>query len=116
MLSVQATIDSIKKTFNQQQQIRQGIRIAIIGSVNAGKSSLFNALLNQDRAIVNAIAGTTRDSIEADFLKTAIIGHLLIQPDFVKLMILLSKRASVDHLKKHIKRILFYSPAIARAT
>ena len=67
--SVQEAIVAIKKTFNQQQQIRQGIRIAIIGSVNAGKSSLFNALLNQDRAIVNAIAGTTRDSIEAGLYK-----------------------------------------------
>ena len=59
------TVITLKKTFCQQQQIRQGIRIALIGSVNAGKSSLFNALLNNDRAIVNAQAGTTRDTIEA---------------------------------------------------
>lgn len=59
------TITSVKKTFNQQLQIRQGIRIAIIGSVNTGKSSLFNTLLNKDRAIVTNIAGTTRDSLEA---------------------------------------------------
>jgi len=58
-------ITTAKKTFDQQTQIRQGIRIAIIGSVNAGKSSLFNTLLNQKRAIVTSIAGTTRDSIEA---------------------------------------------------
>ncbi len=67
--SVQNKITSIKKTFNQQQHIRQGIRVAIIGSVNAGKSSLFNALLNQNRAIVNAQAGTTRDVIEAGLFK-----------------------------------------------
>ncbi|MGC2310342.1 MAG: tRNA uridine-5-carboxymethylaminomethyl(34) synthesis GTPase MnmE [Candidatus Babeliaceae bacterium] len=58
-------IKMVKKTINQQQQIRQGVRIVLIGSVNAGKSSLFNALLNQKRAIVTAQAGTTRDTIEA---------------------------------------------------
>lgn len=51
-------------SFKLGNVIKNGVQVAIIGKPNAGKSTLLNTLLNENRAIVSAIAGTTRDTIE----------------------------------------------------
>jgi tRNA modification GTPase len=61
---IQMKINSLADSFAYGSVIKKGVPVAIIGKPNAGKSSLLNALLNDNRAIVSSIAGTTRDTIE----------------------------------------------------
>ena len=58
------SVNKLIQSFTLGNVIKNGVSVAIIGKPNAGKSTLLNVLLNEERAIVSAIAGTTRDTIE----------------------------------------------------
>lgn len=69
------TLRTLLATFRRGQVMRQGVPTAIVGRPNVGKSSLLNALLGYDRAIVTDVAGTTRDTIE----EKAVVGGVLLR-------------------------------------
>ena len=72
-----ATTQQLLQSFRLGNAIRNGVSVAIIGKPNAGKSTLLNALLNEERAIVSEIAGTTRDTIEETLNINGILFRLI---------------------------------------
>lgn len=70
-------IDKLVKDGEKAQIITSGIKVAIVGKPNVGKSSLLNALVGEEKAIVTDIAGTTRDIVEGEVNLNGLLLHLL---------------------------------------
>ncbi len=68
IFQIQGYLTSLIKSFDQGNVIKNGVPTVIAGKPNAGKSTLLNVLLNEEKAIVSDIAGTTRDSIEDEVI------------------------------------------------
>lgn len=71
-----ANIEKLIKEGEKNRIYHEGVKIAIVGKPNVGKSSLLNALIKEDKAIVTSIAGTTRDIVEGDFNLSGVPVHL----------------------------------------
>lgn len=70
---IDTKLTSLTDSFQTGNAIKQGINVAIIGATNAGKSTLLNALVGEERAIVSDIQGTTRDTIEDTLILNGIL-------------------------------------------
>ncbi|MBK8380501.1 MAG: 50S ribosome-binding GTPase [Ignavibacteria bacterium] len=66
----------ITESYIAGKVIRDGVNLVIAGKPNSGKSSLFNYLLNKNRAIVSSVAGTTRDYIEENIIINGVLFNL----------------------------------------
>ena len=76
LTGLRSQIGALASSYEQGRLYRDGVSVVLAGEPNAGKSSLFNALLKQDRAIVTAVPGTTRDALEESILIEGILFRL----------------------------------------
>jgi tRNA modification GTPase len=77
MMELKAELNELADSFKFGKLVQEGVRTAIVGKPNVGKSTLLNALLGKARAIVSDIAGTTRDYIEEGFVIDGILFRLI---------------------------------------
>lgn len=88
-------LTELKSGFSRGRLIQEGISVALIGLPNSGKSSLFNAFLGEDRAIVSAVPGTTRDVIRE---------HLTLQGRLTNLTFRLEDTAGIRKINDEVER------------
>lgn len=104
-------VSELLRTWNEGHLLRDGALVVISGKPNGGKSTLLNALLGHDRAIVSNIPGTTRDSIEAEFLLEGIplrlvdTAGLRESEDFVEREGILRARKYIEKADIHVHMV-----------
>ena len=102
--SAQITTKQLLESFQLGNVIKNGVSVAIIGKPNAGKSTLLNTLLNENRAIVSEIAGTTRDTIEEVININGILFRLIdtagIRADSTDVIELVGIEKSLEKMKE----------------
>ena len=101
--TLESKLSGLIESFSYGNVIKEGVTVTIAGKPNAGKSSLLNALVNEDKAIVSDIPGTTRDAIEdvtvIDGIKFRFIDTAGIRETSDKIESIGVERAKVDEIK-----------------
>ena len=77
LTDLQTEVAQLLETFVLGQALKEGVPTALLGAPNAGKSTLLNALLREERALVSAVPGTTRDTVEERFTAGGILFRLV---------------------------------------
>jgi tRNA modification GTPase len=117
---LQGTAKRLADSFKLGNVIRNGVSVAIIGKPNAGKSTLLNALLNEERAIVSDIAGTTRDTIEETLNINGVLFRLIdtagIREHSVDIIENIGMQRSVDTMKRADVVVYLYDVNTTTAT
>lgn len=102
VVEIKRQVDELKDSFALGNALKQGFAVVLAGRPNAGKSTLFNALLNEDKAIVSEIAGTTRDALE-DRLRIGDVSVRLIDTAGIREATDAIEREGINRTFKHIE-------------